>query len=102
MKTPPQNWHLCAYCKRVVSVIDKGKIVREIPLSESGFTVKDFDLPGAGHGICVECDKLERAKIQEMKAARKRGRVVDNPPMWAVDKKKWAKALGIVRRTYGL
>jgi len=97
MKTPPQNYHLCAYCKRVVSVIDRGRIVKEMPLSESGFTVKDFDLPGASHGICVECDKLERAKIRKMKAAREKGKVVNNPPVWAVDKGKWTKALGIVR-----
>jgi len=101
MKTPPQNYHLCAYCRRVVSVIGKGKIVKELPLSESGFTVKDFDLPGASHGICVECDRIEREKIQAMKTARKQGRVVENPPVWAADKAKWAEALRIVRHSYG-
>lgn len=102
MKTPPQNFHLCAYCKRVISVIEGGRIVREMPLSGSGFTVKSFDLPGASHGICSECDKLERAKIRQMKAARKQGKILSNPPVWSVDRPKWLHALKIVTHSYGL
>lgn len=102
MKKPPQKFHLCAYCKRIISVIESGRIVREMPLSESGFTVKDFDSPGASHGICIECDKLERAKIRQMKIARKEGRILSNPPIWTVDRSKWLHALKIVTRSYGL
>lgn len=102
MKKPPQKFHLCAYCKRIVSVVEGGRIVREMPLSESGFTVKSFDLPGASHGICIECDKLERAKIRQMKAARKQGRILSNPPIWTVDRSKWSHAVKVVTHAYGL
>ncbi len=103
MKTPPHNWHLCAYCKRVVSIVSKDyTILKEMPLSESGFTVESFDVEGAGHGICHECDKAQRALHQRMREAKKKGKVLSNPPVWAVDKAKWNKAVRIVRRSYGL
>lgn len=102
MPKPPKVWHLCSYCKRIVSIIKAGKNVGEFPLSQTSLTVKDWDLPGASHGICIKCDELERAQLKRMKAARAKGKVIENPPVWAADKAKWRRAVSIVRRSYGV
>lgn len=101
MPKPPKNWHLCSWCKRVVSVVEDGQVVREMALSETKYTVKDFDRPGGGHGICSVCDTEQRKLMAKMKAKHRSAKGVrDNPPAWAVDRGTWREAVDVTRASY--
>lgn len=92
---PPASVILCAWCQKIVKVLDQGKgVVREIPLSESGFTVKDFALHGS-HGICAKCGK------RLMKEAKALKNPTSNPPPWVRDKAKWKEAVKLAQLSYG-
>ena len=91
---PPLRTSLCAWCQKIVKVRRKGsQVVTEIPIGESGFTVKDFALHGS-HGICTPCGKLLKAEAKAIKNPE------ENPPTWVRDKAKWREAAELARVSY--
>ena len=67
---PPLSHHLCSYCDLIVQVVEKGKVVKESPISETPYTVADFQKSGASHGVCRECAIAERKKFKKEYKAR--------------------------------
>jgi len=78
---------LCAWCKKIVTIDGK-----EVPISETGLTVKDFAESGS-HGICHACS-------EEFKRTTAAYRATKNPPPWAVSRATWKKAESVVDRSY--
>ena len=98
MKKVPSHIRLCAWCQHIVKK-GRGKSEKEIPIGQSGYTVADFKRSGS-HTICTVCAKPLRdaaAKMNKSSVAQ----ASTNPPVWAMDKKKWREAVQAVVEGYG-
>lgn len=92
-RKPPATSALCAWCKKVVRVRRAGGD-KEVPVSESGFTAREFDLSGS-HGICKKC---AAELMKGVKAVKNPG---TGAPSWVRDKAKWKEALDVATVVYG-